>query len=85
MPPAKDDIGAALGQADMANGGTGLVEDPHTIPFIGAHAPAAPEIAVDIDAETIRRFARRTADKDPRRRQRGAPHVANQELARLGA
>jgi len=85
VPAAKGDIGAALGQADMANGGTGLVEDPHAIPFIGAHAPAAPEIAVDIDAETIGRFARGAADEDPRRGQRGPPHIADQEFARLGA
>src|SRR6185312_15540518 len=50
---AEADVGAALRQADMADRLAFRIEDAHAIELVGAHAPAAPQIAVDVDSEAV--------------------------------
>src|SRR3954464_10614616 len=51
---AEAEVGAAFGQGDAADHHTVGCEHHNTVEFGIAHAPAAPEIAVDIDAKTVR-------------------------------
>src|SRR5580698_4949618 len=54
LQPAEADVGAALGQRDAADQlAVGRV-DHDTVEFRIAHAPAAPEIAVDVAAHAVR-------------------------------
>src|SRR5471032_2791386 len=50
---AEADVGAALGQVDMADRLALGTEDTNAVEFVAAHSPAAPQIAVDIDAEAV--------------------------------
>src|SRR5713226_3416648 len=50
---AEAEIGAALGQGDAADRRPGGREDHHPVEALLAHAPAGPEIAVDIAAEAV--------------------------------
>ena len=54
MPAAETQIGAALGQGDMADRLAARSEHAYTVQVGVAHAPAAPEVAVDVDAEPVR-------------------------------
>src|SRR5258706_15224754 len=47
---AETQIGAAFGQIDAADQLAVRIEDLNTVQFLAAHAPAAPEIAVDVAA-----------------------------------
>src|SRR5579864_9187929 len=55
MPAAEADVRAALRQRDMADRLTLRREHADTVEFVGAHAPAAPQVAVDVDAKAVRR------------------------------
>src|SRR6185295_107022 len=57
LDPAEADVGGALGQRDEADRLAGRVEHLHAVQR-RAHAPAAPQIAVDVDAEAVRRLFR---------------------------
>src|SRR5688572_2914219 len=59
---AEADVGAALGQLDEADRLAGRVEHLHAVLLRVAHAPAAPQIARDVDAEAVRRAARLRGD-----------------------
>ena len=52
-------ICAPLRQGDMTDRLPRLVEHPHPVQIRIAHAPAAPQVAIDIDAEPVRRAAGR--------------------------
>src|SRR5205085_1677750 len=60
------------------------IEHLHAVLLRVAHAPAAPEIAVDIESETIRRPARLGRDEDALVGELGAAvgHVIDKDLAR---
>src|SRR5260221_7511646 len=64
LQTAEAKIGAALGQRDAADRLPRRREDHHTVETVLAHAPAGPEIAVDVAAEAVRR-ARAGIDEDP--------------------
>src|SRR5262245_65617094 len=53
LDTAEAEIGAALGQRDEADGFTGRVENLHSVQLRAAHAPAAPQIAVDVAAQAV--------------------------------
>src|SRR3984893_6711147 len=55
---AEAEIGAALGQRDEADGFAGRVENLHPVQLRAAHAPAAPQIAVDVAAQAVGRAVR---------------------------
>src|SRR5689334_14545392 len=61
--PAEADVGGTLRQADVADRRALRIEDADTVKLGGAHAPAAPQIAVDIDAEAVRRLGLGTGDE----------------------
>src|SRR5262249_57312598 len=50
--PAEADVCAALGQINPTNELAGSVEDHHAV-VAGPPAPAAPQVAVDVDAQTV--------------------------------
>src|SRR5262245_30055404 len=57
LAAAETDVGAALRQGDEGYRLAGGVEDLDAVLLGVAHAPAAPEIAVDVTAKTVRRAA----------------------------
>src|SRR5262249_23788665 len=63
LDAAEADIRGALGQCDEADGLAGRVENLHAVLLRATHAPAAPQIAVDVASETIRRAARLGGDE----------------------
>src|SRR5262249_48252521 len=63
LDAAEADIGGALGQCDEADGFAGRVENLHAVLLRATHAPAAPQIAVDVAAEAVRRAARLGGDE----------------------
>ena len=65
LQATKTEIGTAFGQGDEADRPAGRIEDFHPILLRIAHAPAAPEIAVDVDAEAIGSASRLGGDEDP--------------------
>src|SRR4051812_14500747 len=65
LDAAKANIGAALRQGDKADRLAGRIENLHPVLLRVAHAPAAPQVAVDIDAEAVGRAARLGGDKGP--------------------
>src|SRR5439155_17000429 len=54
--PAEADVGATLRQLDVPDRVALRIEDADAIEFGTAHAPAAPQVAVHVDTETVRRF-----------------------------
>src|ERR1700754_5003899 len=72
MPAAETDVRAALGQRNMTERFAARREHAHAVEFVGAHAPAAPQIAVDIDAKTIGRAAWARIDQHAVVRERAA-------------
>src|SRR5260221_913271 len=64
LQAAEAEIGAALGQRDAADRLPRRREDHHPVETVLAHAPAGPEIAVDVAAEPVRRSLPRV-DEDP--------------------
>ena len=46
-------VGAALGQGDMADRLTSRIEDTNAVKIWRSHTPAAPEISVDVDTKSI--------------------------------
>src|ERR1041384_5226937 len=56
LRPAEADVGAAFRQLDVTDRLTLSIEDAHAVELGRAHAPAAPEIAVDVDAEAVGRL-----------------------------
>src|SRR5882762_7544140 len=52
--PAEAEVGGALRQVDLADALAVGVEHDHAVVAL-AHAPAAPQIAVDVAAEAVRR------------------------------
>src|SRR4051794_3283857 len=86
LRPAKADVGGALRQADVTDRGALRIEDADAIKLGRAHAPAAPKIAVDVDAEAVRRLVLRANDQLLAVRELGAiGHVERVDgaLARL--
>ena len=63
MAAAETKVGAAFRQMNMADGGTLRIDDSHAVQPL-AHAPAAPEIAVDIEPEPIRTLTLDAGDED---------------------
>src|SRR5262249_17978797 len=61
----KANIGAALGQRDEADWLAGRIEDLDAILLLVAHSPPAPKVAIDIDAEAVRRAAGLRGDERP--------------------
>src|SRR6478735_1831129 len=61
---AEAEVGGALRQVDMADRLAFRIEDAHAVELGRAHAPAAPQVAVDIDAEAVGRAARAGIDED---------------------
>src|SRR5262245_8831508 len=61
---AEADVGAALRERDEADRLAVGVEHLDAVKTGAPHAPAAPQIAVDIDAEAVRRFLRIAVDQD---------------------
>src|SRR5581483_9705951 len=55
MQAAEAKIGAAFGEIDAADPLAIAVENDHAIEAFGAHAPAAPEIAVHVHAHSVGR------------------------------
>src|SRR5436190_860748 len=60
---AEADVGAALGQLDVADRLAVGIEYAHAVKLGRAHAPAAPQIAVGVDAEAVGRAARAGVDQ----------------------
>ena len=54
MASAEAQVGAALWQADMPDRFAIRGKDAHAVEFGRAHAPAAPQVSVNIDAKAIR-------------------------------
>lgn len=71
---------------NMPNRCAGIVIHSHAIKF-GGHAPATPQIAIHIHAETIRRFTRLTRHEDAALTQRFAirADIKGQDIARISA
>src|SRR4029078_11918063 len=63
---AEADVGRTLGQTDVADRRAFRVEDENTVEVGGPHAPAAPQIAIDIDAEAVGCFRLGADDELPR-------------------
>src|SRR5260370_26226640 len=63
LDAAEADIGRAFGQRDETDRLTARVEDFHSVLLRVAHAPAAPQIALDVAAEAVRRTARLGGDE----------------------
>src|SRR6188472_2117455 len=63
LDPAEAHVGATLGQCDEADRLTARIENLDAVLLCVAHAPAAPKIAVDIAAETVRHTARLGGDE----------------------
>src|SRR5712691_3042650 len=61
VAPAETQVGAALRQPDVPDRLACGIENPHAVELAG-HAPAAPEVAVDVDTEAVRRIARHARD-----------------------
>src|SRR5258705_7134495 len=57
IAPAEAQVGAALGQVDAADQLGLAVEDIDAVQRLAAHAPAHPEVALDIYAEAVGRAA----------------------------
>src|SRR6185369_8483843 len=64
LDAAEADVGAALGQRDEGDRLAGGVEDLHAVLLVVAHAPAAPQVAVDVEAEAVRRTAGLGGEED---------------------
>src|SRR4051812_33578439 len=62
---AEADVGRTLGQADVADRRALRVEDANAVELVGTHAPAAPQVAVDVDAEAVRRLRLGANDQLP--------------------
>src|SRR5712691_8490156 len=60
--PTETKVGATFGQRDLADALALGVEDQHAVLGL-THAPAAPEIALDIAAEPVRRLIRLASDE----------------------
>src|SRR5262249_58208841 len=63
IAPAEADVGAAFRQIDVTDRLAGGIEHPHAVELGRAHAPAAPQIAVDIDPQAVGRAARAGIDQ----------------------
>jgi hypothetical protein len=57
LDAAEADVGATLGQGDEADWLGRRVEHLDAVLLLVAHAPAAPQVAVDIEAEAVGRAA----------------------------
>ena len=57
LDASEADIGASFGQGDEADRFSCGIEHLHSILLRIPHAPAAPEVAIDIAAKTVRRSA----------------------------
>src|SRR6185312_7097226 len=86
LDAAETQIGAALRQRNMADRLALRREHAHAVE-LGGHAPAAPQIAVDIAAETVRRAARAGVDDDAAVGDlvAVADHVIGEDAPRLAA
>src|SRR5947208_6259880 len=62
---AETKIGAALGQRDLADPLALRAEDHHAVLSL-THAPAAPQVAIDIAAEAVRRLIRLAGNEGAR-------------------
>src|SRR5215204_1448651 len=63
-PPAKAQVRASLREADAANQEPFWVVDDDPVELLTSHPPPAPEIAVDIASDAVRR-ARTGIDENP--------------------
>src|SRR5712672_150952 len=57
VQPAEAQVGAALGQLDAPDELGLAVEDVDAVERLAAHAPAHPQVAVDVEAEAVGRAA----------------------------
>src|SRR5206468_8287220 len=80
-------VGAALGQVDAPDELRFAVEDVDAVERLAAHAPAHPQVAVDVQAEAVRRPAGLGGEKHAAVREpRAAVHdVVNAHHARCHA
>ena len=83
VKPAETHIGTALGQGDTPNRGPIRREDDHSVQLFCSHAPATPEVAIDITTHAIRCAPRPGVDQDPFVAQFSAicRHIVRQDLA----
>ena len=65
MAAAEAEVGAAFGQVDAADRLAFRIEDPHAVESRFAHAPADPQVAVDIDAQAVGRAVGLGRDERP--------------------
>src|SRR4051794_21495134 len=72
LDAAKANVGATLGQGDEPYRLPGGIENLHPVLLRIAHAPPAPQVAVDVDAEAVRSAARLGVDEGPLVRESGA-------------
>src|SRR5262245_11154898 len=79
---AEADVGAALRQRNESDRLAGGVENLHAVLLRIAHAPAAPEIAVDVAAEAVRRAARLGGEEGARIGELLAVYVVDADHAR---
>jgi len=65
VKPTETHIGTALGQGDTPDGRSVRRKDDYAIQLFCAHAPATPEVAIDITTHAIWRAPRPGVDHDP--------------------
>src|SRR3989304_2704870 len=83
MHAAETDVGAALGQIDPADELPVWIEDAYDVEPRLAHAPAAPEIAIQIHAKAVGRACGPRVDQHAALGElRSAHHVIGEDLAR---
>src|SRR5207248_9945422 len=62
LDAAEAQVGAALRQSDEADRLAGGIENPHPVLLRVAHAPTAPEVAIDVATQAVRGAARLGSD-----------------------
>src|SRR5438093_13680537 len=82
---AEAHVGATLGQSHEPNRLTGGIEDLDSILLRIAHPPAAPQIPVDITAESVRRPTQLGRDEGPAIRKLVAVDIEDADHARGNA
>src|SRR4051812_7827771 len=85
--PAEAQVRAALGQGDAADELRLAVEHVDAVERVAPHAPAHPQVAVDIDAKAVRRSVRLGGEEDAavRKARAAVHHVVDADQARICA
>src|SRR5262249_5834698 len=76
---AQPNHGAAYRKLDAADELAGRVVDHDAVEFLAAHAPAAPQVAVDVDAETIGRAGAGVDESAPVGELAAVDHVEHED------